>query len=299
MAPEVAIAPSSAGKAQIKIGKLKTGVLVSPTANVEIAGFNAKRQPFVAVSVFSSGAITLMDQKPVFPFGKAYRIPAALPAYEEICIQDVNRAGHVVVTFDESAPDSLDNFVAEEIPYAKLYRAGKWTNLGRAYEAKINDRGDIAGITRVKASNFVGFVMANGKQKLIGSARDVLLTESGDALFYTVEMTPNQENANRIDHSLSEAIYYSKGKKTPFKIKPGLVPLALWSKDRYIAHDPNNDSVYLSENGRLTKLDRLVSGTDGLRLSTVRRIYADGSIWVDLSDNEGTAYPAFLVPAKR
>lgn len=287
---------------EIRIGSTKLDVVVPGTAAVDVVGYTGSGRPYLSVvSSAQGGAHSVYGIVPLVPLTKGYGTPNKLPKVDIAEITDVNLRGSAAFVLRSTFPLITDSFKSERLPEAKVYRDGRWINVGRALTLKINDRGDIAGITiepNVKGEGVLkSFLTVNGKRTIISSAKNVLLTESGDVLSFSVVLEKRSEN--QYESVTQDAVWYSSGQKKAFPIKRGTVPVAAWSKDRFIVHDPEGtERFFLVENGKYTPLDRVSGIPEGRRLSRVMRVYGDGRIWVQVSDNEGTHYDAFLIPRK-
>lgn len=285
---------------EIRIGSTKLNYVIPGTAAVDVVGYTGSGRPYLSViSSAQGGAYSVYGTVPLVPLMKGYGIPSKLPKVDIAEITDVNLQGSAAFVFRSTFPLITDQFKSERLPEAKIYRKGQWIDVGRALTLKINDRGDIAGVTMEPDDKGEGvlksFVTVNGKRTIISSAKDVLLTESGDVLSFSVVLA--EYSKNRYESIIQDAVWYSRGKKKAFQLKRGLVPVAAWSESRFIAHDPEcSERFFLVENGKHTALDRISGIPDGRKLSRVKRVYGNGRIWVQVSDNEGTHYDAFLVP---
>lgn len=287
---------------EISIGSTKLNYIVPGTAAVDVVGYSSSGRPYLSiVSAAQGGAYSVHGTIPLIPLSKGYGLPNGLPKIDVAEITDVNQRGSAAFVLRSSFPLITDDFKSERLPEAKIYREGRWIDVGRALTLKINDRGDLAGVTMEPDGKgeaiLKSFVTVNGKRTIISSAKDVLLTESGDVLSYSVVLAERSKNRN--EAVTQDAVWYSKGKKKAFQLRRGLVPVAAWSESRYIVHNPeDSERFFLVESGKYTPLDRISCIPDGRKLSRVKRVYGDGRIWVQVSDNEGTHYDAFLVPRK-
>jgi hypothetical protein len=295
--------PGSEKGAEIVVGNKGTKQFAPLTSGVEIGGFDRLKRPYLSVSAEEGGAYTVVGTVPLFPSAKGFVIPKGLPADDLAQLQDVNASGSAAITIGANFPYAEEAVADQVIPLAYIYRAGKWIEIGRADDLKINDQGTVAGITRVKKSpsslQGAAFLRVRGKNRILGPANHLLLNEAGDVLCFDSWSKP-ADRENQINFGFEGAFYYSKGRKQVFKLKKGLVPVAMWSKHRFIAHDKSDSELfYLYENGKSFRLDRLANLSKGYWIGAVRRVYSDGRIWVSLYDAEGSDYDAFLVPRKR
>ncbi len=284
---------SQPGGAEIMFDDKSTKLFAPKVGGVEIAGFGVGRQPFLSVfavarSSANHGAI------PLVPGKQGYTVPQGMPTGDIVRLQDVNTKGRIAITVASNS-GNLKN-----IPSAWVFGDGKWEPVGQADDLKINNKGDIAGITRVsegEAQRFVAFKRIGGKNQILARATHILLGESGEILSYIANTEPLAKN--RIQHLAENLMLTSKAGTKPFPLKPGFVPLAMWSANRLIVHRREaSDEFFLVEDGKYLPISRFAKLQPGFTFRDVKRVYPDGSIWVLLSDNEGMSYDAFLKPVK-
>lgn len=288
--------------AHLVIGNKSTQLYFPLTAAVSIAGYDQKQQPYLNIeSVSQVRSKSLVGSQIAVPTLGAYTPLSSVSTYPWVGITDVNRKGQLVIVCRKGdrpfAP--MTTYQESLIPEAFVLKNGVKAKLGRAYDLKINDQGDIAGVTagpaKGKGFDLIGFTIQKGKRHAIGKGNNALLTDSGDVLVFESRLVAS--STGRSKKTFKDAIYWSKVSKSALLIRDGLIPVAMWSKKRFIAHEKEgSEKFFLFENGKYLDLQSITSVPNDFQISQVHRVYSGGTVWASLSDNEGTSYQAMLIP---